>query len=188
MPRREQAGERYPSGGLRPERFGPTLVRQMVDAAEAGIINKSFGTPIGRLRLEGKLDDAHVSAALHFGLFFGFYDRAFGNSSRSARSPGYQIGRGGEGSEWRCRDCTGTCTTQEKECDVRGRLSAEHDGLQSLVTTAEWRAIYDATILNQYPAYFERGDLRTGLMRLAVHYGYVVERGVSAAVRETVAA
>lgn len=175
MGRPRKRGDRYPSGDLRPERFPPIVVKRMIDASREKVIDARFGTTFGRLRLEGKLTDAHVSAASHFANFFGFYDRVFGNRARTSKSPDYQLGRAGQGEDnevWRCKTCDGDCT----RCLVRERASDEYDAIKGSLSPAEWTAVYHAVLLNEACPWPQQVLLSQALTKLACKFGYVTSK------------
>jgi hypothetical protein len=153
----------------------------MCDAGAAGVISRAFGTPIGRLLLEGKITDTQGAAAMSFGQFIGYYDKIFGMLSRSARSPSYQVGRGGDGGpEYQpCGDCSGNCA--DRGCPIRERVSTERTELQEALDPSEWRVIYDAVILNEYPSWVHQRDLSRGLDRVAAFFNIGTRRTARAA-------
>lgn len=171
MGRRKQRGERYPCGKLKPERFPPALVRQMVEAGRQKIINAAFGTSIGRMRLEDKLTDAQVSAAAHFARFMGYHDRLIGGLARTSKSPNYQLGRAGHGpsASAGCTDCSeGRC----QHCKARERASRDYDSIRAALTNAQWSVVYHTVLLDETCPWPRMPELKSGLSILADLYGY----------------
>lgn len=171
LPRRKKEGSRFPCGKLKSERFPPALVRQMVDAGRAKIINGAFGTAIGKLRLEGILTDTQVAAAHHFGRFIGHYDQLVGNPSRTVKSPEYVLGRAGMGATYESGpSCDKDCDCPR--CEARKRASADYDKIRRALPNTEWSIVYHSVLLNEACPWPYRAALISGLDILADLFGY----------------
>lgn len=94
MGRLKLAGERYPSGKLKPQTTPPAMVRRIIDAARVRASDPLLSTEIGRLRLTGVVTDSDLAAAIVYAEAVGAYDRMKGLPSRTAASPSYERGYG----------------------------------------------------------------------------------------------
>lgn len=77
------------------QRSGVLWARLVQDANDFGL-DPRITSQIGRLRIARQLTDSQAGAADRIGQVYGKYERDHG-VRRSARSPSYQIGRGGAG-------------------------------------------------------------------------------------------
>jgi hypothetical protein len=95
-------GDRYPSGQLKPrskqpDGTPPAKIRRAVDLALHGAADPLLATPLGWLRLHGKLTDSQVAAGVAYAKLRGQADRAMGLTRRSIASPSYEVGYGSRG-------------------------------------------------------------------------------------------
>ena len=178
MTKSKKDGERSACGKLKRERFPPTLIRQMVDAGRAQIIHASFGTQIGRMRLEQVLVDHQVSAARHFASFMGRYDILMGNGPRTAKSPDYISGRSEPTARIEAVECEGR--KDEKcgcaYCSAVRRAREEYDRVEAALSDAEWSIVYSTVLMDEVCAWPDRPSLVSGLNTLAELYGYIPRR------------
>lgn len=98
--RKRQSGDRYPSGKLKPAEkqpgTPPAKIRRAVDLALAGAADPMLATAVGWLRLHTILTDTQVAAAFAYAKQQGQYDSVMGMPRRSAASPAYGSGYGGD--------------------------------------------------------------------------------------------
>jgi hypothetical protein len=97
-------GDRYPSGQLKPRNkqpdgTPPAKIRRAVDLALHGAADPLLATPLGWLRLHGKLTDSQVAAGVAYAKLRGQADRAMGLTRRSIASPSYEVGYGSRGED-----------------------------------------------------------------------------------------
>lgn len=87
------AGERYPSGRLRPSNGqGGALWRRIVDEGiRFGYVNPQLGSEVGRLLFYGQITSIEAAAAARVAEIYGRYERIHGKR-RDAASPSYQVG------------------------------------------------------------------------------------------------
>jgi hypothetical protein len=152
-------GDRFPCGRLRPDKFPPVLVRQMLDAAKDRLIDHRIGTQIGRLRLEGVLSDAHVAAADKFALVINKHEKTAGLPRRTASSldlAGAQV----------------RSTSDAPDADDAARWQRERDLIQAALSPDESRIAFDVVTLNLAPTYSEKPVLARALQKLAVLFHY----------------
>ena len=93
-----QAGERYPSGKLKPadKREGgpaPALIKRTVEAALRGAGDPLYGTSLGQLFLRGEITAPQLAAGNAFARLQGRYDRAMGMPCRFTASADYGVAR-----------------------------------------------------------------------------------------------
>jgi len=93
--RRRKAGERYPSGKLKPTGVPPAQIKRVVAMAARGAADVLLATQLGWLRLDGAITDAQAAAGVSFATLVGQHDAALGLPHRAARSPTYQLGFAG---------------------------------------------------------------------------------------------
>ncbi len=85
--RRPKHGERWPSGDLKRNETPPVLIRRAIDMLQAEARKTILHTPIGHLRLQGRLTDTQVAAADSYMKARAAHDSALGLPSRSPKSP-----------------------------------------------------------------------------------------------------
>ncbi len=83
-------GERYPSGGLKPE-VAPAVLARMRTAVAQGMLDPKFGSQVGRLLMMRALTPAEAAAAFRIGEIYGRFETQNG-LRRSTRSPSYESG------------------------------------------------------------------------------------------------
>jgi len=100
--RRRSFGERYPSGGLKSPHNkesgdvrAPTLVRRIMDHAVSLGVHPYAATQLGRLRIEGALNDAEVAAGFKIADIVGRHERYCCAPRRTVASPAYERSYGG---------------------------------------------------------------------------------------------
>jgi hypothetical protein len=69
--RQRQAGPREPAGRLAraaaPDKgFAPAAIKRLTESAIRGVADAAYGTPLGRLYLDGHLSEAQFAAGRHF--------------------------------------------------------------------------------------------------------------------------
>jgi hypothetical protein len=88
-------GARHPSGQLvraaRDASYSPSTVKRLVDSAARGVQDRVWGTPLGRLHLEGKLTATEFAAGLRWDRTYAAYRTAIGAPSPFPR-PAAAIG------------------------------------------------------------------------------------------------
>lgn len=95
--RPKKAGERYPSGDLKPttEPIAPALLARIRTDGVALGLDPRLGCEVGRLLLTSQLTTAQASVAFRIGEVYGRFERLKGKT-RSVGSPSYQSGSRGE--------------------------------------------------------------------------------------------
>lgn len=89
--------ERYASGRAKPEQTefaSPTHLRRMLDAAKAQAGNPLIGSELGRLRLNGVINDRQFDAGRRLAELTGWFDAMHGAPRNSPQSPSYASGMG----------------------------------------------------------------------------------------------
>lgn len=96
--RPKQPGDRYPSGRRKDvgDIVAPTLWRRIKDHAVALGLDLRMASEIGRLSLQQRLTDAECAVAEHVAAAYARCDRLTGKPRRSAVSPSYVRGYGGD--------------------------------------------------------------------------------------------
>lgn len=89
--RQRLAGARYPSGDRRREErtnkeYSPSAIKRMTSAAVAGMHDPEWGTVIGRLYLEGRLNSAQYAAGKRWAVTWAEYCAATGIPSPHPRA------------------------------------------------------------------------------------------------------
>jgi len=92
-----KAGERYPSGQLKPE-IPPALLVRIRAGVERGYLDARLGSQVGRLLFHRELTPAEAAAAFRIGEIYGRFERNNG-LPRSTRSPSYEMGNAGGGGQ-----------------------------------------------------------------------------------------
>ena len=93
-----QAGERYPSGKLKPAEKresgpAPALIKRKFEEALRGAADPLYGTSLGLLFMCGEINASQLAAGTAFARLQGRYDRAMGMPCRFTASPDYGTAR-----------------------------------------------------------------------------------------------
>src|SRR5205085_6303989 len=92
---KRRAGERYPSGKLKPAGTPPAQIKRVVAMATRGAADVFLATQLGWLRLDEIITDTQAAAGVTFATLAGQHDAIFGLPRRAARSPLYETGFAG---------------------------------------------------------------------------------------------
>ena len=168
--RRRKAGERYPSGELKPPGPPPAQIKRMVAMAARGAADVLLATQLGWLRLEHVITDAQASAGVSFATLVGQHDAVLGLSHRSARSPSYELGFAG------VRSWSAPEADSERVATLRRRHDAAVACLQEAGPRVE-NVVRTVCIDDRVPDWVDRPLLLRGLDALARHFG-VTRAGV----------
>jgi len=163
--RKKRAGNRKPSGDLIQD-IAPAKLSRIVRAAKIKAVDPNLGTWVGWLRLRGILTNLQMAAALRWAALVGQYDRVQGMPRRSAKSPSYELGFGGNGQDNRPEDVEFVKAVKLEYC---GAIKAMHDidyRIAPLVT--------EVCLDNRSPAYWEHKQLLAGLNLLALYFAIKV--------------
>lgn len=84
--------DRYPNGDIKPaNELSPTIVKRLMMAAAAKMVDAEWGSVIGRYFLTGQLSSAQYEAAKKFGALSESYDRMMQGPKPPAKSTGERI-------------------------------------------------------------------------------------------------
>ncbi len=162
------SGDRYPSGQLKPKSkqpdgTPPAKIRRMIDMAAHGAADPLLGTPLGWLRMHGKLTDSQTAAGVAYAKLRGQADRAMGLSRRSTASPSYEVGYGSRGED--------APTDANKKS--RERWDGLRAGLVGIGSTMMARidVLDRVCVLNHAAAQWDVPDLRSGLNICCAFFG-----------------
>jgi hypothetical protein len=156
------AGDRYPSGqlkpvGKQPDGTPPAKIRRAVDLALHGAADPVLATPLGWLRLHNKLTDSQVAAGIAYAKLRGQADRALGLPRRSIASPSYEVGYGSRGSS---AAPDANRKTNERWGELRKELRPQGVNLLDYVC-----------VLNHAPAHWDQQALRADLNICCAFFG-----------------
>jgi hypothetical protein len=96
--RKRQAGQREPCGRLArstaepEESYAPSAIKRLTDCAIRGVADAAYGTPLGRLYLDGRLSAAQFAAGQHFDRLTRFYLQAIAAPRPDPRSNALDYG------------------------------------------------------------------------------------------------
>lgn len=163
-------GDRYPSGQLKPRNkqpdgTPPAKIRRAVDLALHGAADPLLATPLGWLRLHGKLTDSQVAAGVAYAKLRGQADRAMGLTRRSIASPSYEVGYGSRGED-------APTDANRKSGERYTALRADICHAQQSVNATETIDMLDyVCVLGHAPAYWDQPMLRRALDICCAFFG-----------------
>ncbi len=153
--RKRKAGDRYPSGDLKPERTLTLTRRIAAYARHAG--DQRLTNALGWLRLEEKLTDNQVEAGQRFAILVGQHDRANGFPRRSVAPISYQRGYGLAG-------------TPPIDAEAITRVCSRYEAADICLTDKERVVVLAVCLEDQVPSWADLRTLNLGLAALAVHF------------------
>ena len=168
--RKRKAGERYPSGQIKPPGPPPAQIKRMVAMAARGAADVLLATQLGWLRLEHVITDAQASAGVSFATLVGQHDAVLGLQRRAASSPSYELGFAGVRS-WNSPEADA-----ERVATLRRRYDAAVACLQEAGPRVE-QVVRAVCTDDRVPDWVDRPLLLRGLDALARHFG-VTQAGV----------
>ena len=157
-----KAGERYPSGQLKPTQ-SPALLRRIFKDAEEGYLDARLGSHIGRLLFHRQLSYSEASIAFQIGEVYGRYEAQIGKR-RTTRSPSYESGFGGDlRPEWVDDEL------RERVAAIKEQWLALQDEIETYGRQA--RQMIEALCVNDEPINsLHLADVRRILARLAMFF------------------
>lgn len=163
-------GERYPSGDVKPtvEGIAPALWQRIRADGMAKLLDPRFGSELGRLNMRAELTNAQTATGMRIGEIYGRFER-YKRKPRSAKSPSYEMGFGGE------PDIAEERMTSEEiaqhEDRVRAATTAWQD-LQAKFPNSAARSIIEMLCVEDRPVPSHHlGDLRKLLDFIAAGFG-----------------
>ena len=135
-----QAGERYPSGQLKPQKdrnagTPPAQIKRLFDAALRGAADPIYGTSLGLLYAGREISTQELAAGTAYAKLRGRFDRVMGIPGRFTLSPDYGTGRAISSREPMTE--REVAQVKKRHCEMMGAI---HASMAAAVYKADERA------------------------------------------------